>query len=50
MFPYMILFFPFMVILLLPVIFSYTYYLHISISYIAAVQPGSAPLTNVGDY
>ncbi len=50
MFPYIILFLPFMIILLLPSIFSYTYYLNIFICYIAAVWPGDAPLTNVGDY
>ena len=50
MFPYIILFLPFMIILLLPSIFSYTYYLYIFVSYIAAVWPGDGPLTNVGDY
>ena len=53
MFPYIILFFPFMVKLLLPGIFSYKYYLYIFvmyIMYIAAVWNGSGPLTNVGKY
>ena len=49
MFPYIILFFPFMVILLLPGIFSYKYYLYIFVMYIAVVCPGSGPLTNVGN-
>ena len=49
MLPYIILFFPFMVILLLPGIFSYKYYLYIFVMYIAAVCPGSGPLTNVGN-
>lgn len=50
MFPYIILFLPFMIILLLPSIFSYTYYLYIFVSYIAAVWPGCGPLTNVGEH
>ena len=49
MFPYIILFFPFMVILLLPGIFSYKYYLYIFDMYIAAIWPGDAPLANVGN-
>ena len=49
MFPYIILFFPFMVILLLPGIFSYKYYLYILVMYIAVICPGSGPLTNVGN-
>ena len=40
MFPYIILFFPFMVILLLPGIFSYRYYLYIYNAYITALLPG----------
>ena len=50
MFPYIILFLPFMIILLLPSIFSYTYYLYIFVFYIAAVCPGDGPLRNVRDY
>jgi len=50
MFPYIALFLPFMIILLLPGIFSYTYYLHVFISYIAAVWPGDGALCNVGNY
>ena len=50
MVPYITLFFPFMFILLLPGIFSYTYYLYVFDSYIAAVWPGDGPLSNVGDY
>ena len=50
MFPYITLFLPFMIILLLPGIFSYTYYLHVFDSYIATVWPGDGPLCNVGDY
>ena len=49
MFPYIILFFPFMVILLLSGIFSYKYYLYIFVMYITAAWPGSGPLTNVGN-
>ena len=49
MIPYMILFFPFMFILLLPGIFSHTYYLYIFDAYVAAILPGSFPLTNVGE-
>ena len=50
MFPYITLFLPFMIILLLPGIFSFTYYLHVFVSYIAAVWPGDGPLCNVGNY
>ena len=46
MFPYIILFFPFMVILLLPGIFSYRYYLYIYNAYITALFPGPYPLEN----
>ena len=49
MFPYIILFFPFMVLLLLPGIFSYKYYLYIFIMYVTAIWPGKGALTNVGD-
>ena len=49
MLPYIILFFPFMVILLLPGIFSYKYYLYIFVMYITAICPGYAPLANVGN-
>ena len=49
MFPYIILFFPFMILLLLPGIFSYSYYLYIFDAYITSVLPGDAPLVNVGD-
>ena len=40
MFPYIIFFFPFMVILLLPGIFSYRYYLYIFNIYATALMPG----------
>ena len=50
MFPYIPLFLPFMVILLLPSIFSYTYYLYIFIGYVTAIWPGTGSLENVGDY
>ena len=50
MIPYMILFFPFMVILLLPGIFSYRYYLYIYNAYVTALSAGPYPLKNVGDY
>ena len=49
MFPYMILFFPFMFILLLPSIFSYKYYLYVFVSYVAAIFPEEYPLINVGE-
>ena len=49
MFPYIILFFPFMVILLLPGIFSYKYYLYVFIMYVTAFFEGRRPLINVGD-
>ena len=49
MFPYIILFFPFMIILLLPGILSYKYYLYVFIMYVTAIFPGRGPLTNVGD-
>ena len=49
MFPYIILFFPFMVILLLPGIFSYKYYLYIFVMYITAILPGDSALKNVGN-
>ena len=44
MFPYIILFFPFMIIILLPGIFSYSYYKKIFIIYITAFISGSCPL------
>ena len=50
MFPYIILFLPFMILLLLPGIFSYTYYLYVYDSYIASIIPGNGALRNVGDY
>ena len=50
MFPYIILFLPFMILLLLPGIFSYTYYLYVFVSYITILMPGNIPLRNVGDY
>ena len=50
MFPYIILFLPFMIILLLPSIFSYTYYLYIFIAYVTAINPGFVRLKNVGDH
>ena len=46
MFPYIILFFPFMIILLLPGIFSYGYYLYIYNAYVTALFPGPYPLEN----
>ena len=49
MFPYIILFFPFMVILLLPGIFSYRYYLYIYNAYVTALFPGPYKLKNVGN-
>ena len=49
MFPYIILFFPFMVILLLPGIFYYRYYLYIYNAYVTASAPGTYLLKNVGD-
>ena len=49
MFPYIILFFPFMIILLLPGIFSYKYYLYIFIMYVTALFSGPYSLNNVGD-
>jgi hypothetical protein len=49
MFPYIILFFPFMVILLLPGIFSYKYYLNIFIMYVTAICSGNRALINVKD-
>ena len=49
MFPYIILFFPFMVILLLPGIFSYRYYLYIYNAYVTALFPGPSKLKNVGN-
>ena len=48
MFPYIIFFFPFMAILLLPGIFSYKYYLYVIAMYITAICPGSLPLANIG--
>ena len=47
MFPYIILFFPFMVLLLLPGIFSYRYYLYIYNAYVTALFPGPRKLKNV---
>ena len=47
MFPYIILFFPFMLILLLPIIFSYKYYLYIYNMYVTALSPGSESLYNI---
>ena len=41
MFPYIITFFPFMVILLIPSIFSFQYYLYIYNMYITIFRPGS---------
>ena len=49
MFPYIILFFPFMVILILPGVFSYKYYLYIFIMHYTHIRPGYRPLTNVGN-
>ena len=48
MFPYIILFFPFMILLLLPGIFSYNYYLYIFIMYVTAFFAGPDSLNNVG--
>ena len=47
MFPYIILFFPFIVILLLRGIFSYKYYLYIYYEYVTALFPGPYPLDNI---
>ena len=47
MFPYIILFFPYMFILLLPGIFSYSYYLYIYNAYVTALFPGPYPLENI---
>ena len=47
MFPYIILFFPFMVIILLPGIFSYRYYLYIYNAYVTELFPGPYPLENI---
>ena len=44
MFPYIILFFPFMVIILLPGIFSYSYYQKIFIIYLTAFFSGCYPM------
>ena len=41
MFPYIITFFPFMLILLLPGIFSYNYYIYIYNTYITIFMPGN---------
>ena len=41
MFPYIITFFPFMIILLIPSIFSFQYYLYIYNMYITIFRPGS---------
>ena len=41
MFPYIITFFPFMLILLIPAIFSFNYYLYIYNMYITIFMPGS---------
>ena len=49
MFPYIISFFPFSVILLLPGIFSYRYYLYIYNAYLTALFAGPYSLENVGD-
>ena len=46
MFPYEIIFFPFMVILLLPGIFSRKYYLTIFVMYITSLMPGGGYLEN----
>ena len=47
MFPYIILFFPFMIILLFPGIFSYKYYLYAFIMYVTAICPRMGALRNV---
>ena len=49
MFPYIILFFPFMALLLLPGIFSYRYYLYLYNAYVTALISGPYSLKNVGD-
>ena len=49
MFPYIILFFPFMIIVLLPGIFSFRYYLYIYNAYLTALLAGPYSLANVGD-
>ena len=50
MFPYIILFFPFMFILLLPGIFSFSYYLYIYNMYVTSLIPGPDILWDVGNY
>ena len=40
MFPYIITFLPFTIILLLPGIFSYNYYLYVYAMYVTASEPG----------
>ena len=49
MLPYIILFFPFMIILLLPGIFSYRYYLYVYNAYVTALMSVSSSLKNFGD-
>ena len=49
MFPYIILFFPFMIIVLLPGIFSFRYYLYLYNTYLTALMAGPYSLVNVGD-
>ena len=49
MFPYIILFFPFMIILLLPGILSYKYYLYIYNTYVTTLFAGPYSLKNVVD-
>ena len=49
MFPYIINFFPFMFILLIPSIFSFSYYKKIFIIYITAISAGCYPLI-IADY
>ena len=50
MFPYIILFFPFMFILLLPGIFSFNYYLYKYNIYITSLSPGSENLYDSKNY
>ena len=50
MFPYIMTFLPFMILLLLPAIFSYSYYLNIYIMYVTIMMPGNSRLENVGNY
>jgi len=49
MFPYIITFFPFLLILLLPGIFSKKYFYRVMIVYMSGIFPGKHPLKNIQD-